>query len=96
MAETPRGAGALLEKLAEFERLATSLEVPMSERLGILNVSEDVYTTLRAGQWPATEEVRPELDRRLTYALPLMRRLASAAPGRAGASKVPDVGMRAA
>ena len=96
MAESPRSAGALMEKIAEFERLATSLEIPMTERLGILNVSEDVYTALCGGRWPSSEEVRPELDRRLSYALPLMRRLASAAPGRAGAAKIPDVGMDAA
>ena len=96
MSDNPRGSAALMEKFREFERLAAVLDVPLGERLGILNVSEDFYTTLRTGVWPPTEPLRPELDRRLSYALPLMRRLASAAPGRGGAAKRPNVGCRAA
>lgn len=96
MADTSRDMAALIEKMGEFERLAIGLEVPMAERLGILNVSESLYTALRNGCRPSGEEIKPELDRRLSYALPLMRRLASVSPGRAGATKTPDVGRRAA
>ncbi len=90
------GIGALIERLREFDRLANALEVPMSERLGILNVPEMVYVDLRDGQWPAHDAIKPEFERRLSYALPLMRKLASASPGRGGASRNPGVGLRAA
>lgn len=66
--------GRMLEKLLEFDRMAGLLQMPSSERLGILNVSEEVYSGIRSGQMGA---VKPEFERRLSYALPLMRRLAS-------------------
>jgi len=67
---------AVLEKLREFDRVAGMLEMPVAERLGILNVTEDVYAGLRASNPASLSSVQPELERRLTYALPLMRRLA--------------------
>ena len=50
MVQTTRNAAALLERMCEFERLAISLEVPMAERLGILNVAEETYAALCAGR----------------------------------------------
>ncbi len=73
-------AAMVLEKLREFERVAAMLEMPSSERLGILNLSEEAYMVLRTGKMTATQYVKPELERRLSYALPLMRRLASNSP----------------
>lgn len=72
--------GAVFEKLMEFDRVAGLLEMPEAERLGILNVSEETYTGLRSGEVKAFQYVKPELERRLSYALPLMRRLASNSP----------------
>lgn len=69
-----------LEKLSEFERVAGLLQMPASERLGILNVSEELYTGLRQGNPRSISQVQPEFERRLSYALPLMRRLASNSP----------------
>ena len=89
-------AGALIERVREFDRLATLLDLPMAERLGVLNVPEVLYLELRSGRWPTEGDVRPEFERRLSYALPLMRRLASRGPGRGGASRGPGVGMQAA
>ncbi len=66
-----------LEKLREFDRVAGLLRMPADERLGILNVSEELYSGLRAGNPRSMSMVKPELERRLSYALPLMRRLAS-------------------
>ena len=71
---------AMLEKLREFDRVAGLLHMPAAERLGILNVSQDLYTGLRTGNPVSISNAKPELERRLTYALPLMRRLASNSP----------------
>lgn len=68
------------------------LAMPASERLGILNLSAATYATLRGGGTQAYQHVRPELERRLNYALPLMRRLASNSP----VLRIPDVGERKA
>ena len=73
---------ALIEKLREFDRLAISLELPLSEQLGILNVDEAAYAVLRSGETVPAELAKPELERRLNYALPLMRRLAGSGHGR--------------
>lgn len=80
MADGETTSGAVFEKLMEFERVAGLLEMPQAERLGILNVSEETYTGLRGGGIQAFQNVKPELERRLSYALPLMRRLASNTP----------------
>ena len=82
----------VLEKLREFDRVAGMLDMPAAERLGILNVSEEVYRQLRGGEVDASQYVKPELERRLSYALPLMRRLASNSP----VLKIPTEGRRAA
>ena len=73
-------AAALLEKLREFDRVAALLEMPRAERLGILNVSQETYSVLNHGDSSEQTVIQPELERRLSYALPLMRRLASNSP----------------
>lgn len=63
---------SLDELVAEFSTLADQLGMPDSERAGILGVSADAWR-----DWtPATPipERRAEYQRRLLYALPLMRR----------------------
>ena len=80
--------GAVMEKLLEFDRVAGMLDMPESERLGILNISPEDYADLRHGGPDTYQAVKPELERRLSYALPMMRRLANgnrmayALPGR--------------
>ncbi len=69
---------AVLEKFRDFDRVATLLDMPGVERLNILNVSNEVYALLQDGKAANFDRVRPELERRLSYALPLMRRLAQA------------------
>lgn len=70
-------AACVLERLIEFERTAVMLEMPMDECLGILNIPHGVYSALRSRNFEAEQLVTPELERRLSYALPLMRRLAT-------------------
>jgi hypothetical protein len=62
----------LNQLLAEFMVLADALDMPDSERAGILGVSLETWPV-----WsPATQvpERHAEYRRRLAYALPLMRR----------------------
>ena len=70
----------MLEKLREFDRVAGLLQMPNAERIGILNMSEEAYVSLSSGNMQSCQGIKPELDRRLSYALPLMRRLASTTP----------------
>ena len=86
MIDSGAGAGVVLEKLREFDRIATILRIPHNERLGILNVSDEVYCSLRSGVIQLGQTIKPELIRRLTYALPLMRRLAGNVKTSGGAS----------
>ena len=79
MSQAGSSIAIVLEKFAEFDRTASLLDMPRGERLNILNVSEDVYVLLRKGRIYQNETVTPEVERRLSYALPLMRRLAKAA-----------------
>ena len=72
--------GAVLEQLDEFDRVAGLLDMPAPERLAILNVSEEAYGLLQARDNDGYRYVKPELERRLSYALPLMRKLAHNAP----------------
>ena len=68
----------ILEKFRDFDRVGAQLAMPPNERLSILNVSEEVYALLLSGNPAKLAGLRPELVRRLSYALPLMRRLAQA------------------
>ncbi len=70
----------VLDQLEEFDRVAGLLEMPAPERLAILNVSEEAYGALRSRAGNRDAFVKPELERRLSYALPLMRKLAHNAP----------------
>jgi hypothetical protein len=80
MPERGSGAAVVIEKLREFDRVATLLDMPRAERLNILNVSDQLYSALCRREPSLNQEVRPELERRLSYALPLMRRLAGNSP----------------
>lgn len=79
MSQSGSTMAAMLEKFAEFDRTASMLDMPRGERLNILNVSDDTYVLLRSGRIRQVGSVTPELERRLSYSLPLMRRLAKAA-----------------
>lgn len=76
MVTSDSGIAALMEKLREFDRVAKTLDMPRAERLNILNISDEVYAAFRNGLTNLGFSSRPELERRLSYALPLMRRLA--------------------
>jgi len=63
---------SLDELLGEFRSLADRLDMPDSERAGIMGVSVETWPVWSAaGQGP---ERLAEYRRRLEYALPLMRR----------------------
>jgi hypothetical protein len=65
-------ADSLDDLVAEFSQLADQLNMPDSERAGIMGVSMEVWPV-----WsPATQlpDRHAEYRRRLQYALPLMRR----------------------
>ena len=70
----------VLDKLNEFDRVAGLLQMPLAERTGILNIPADTYERLQQRDPGAVAAIEPELERRLSYALPLMRRLASNSP----------------
>jgi hypothetical protein len=80
MAERGTGTAVVIEKIREFDRVATLLDIPRVERLGILNVADHVYAALCNGTFNSHQGIKPELERRLSYALPLMRRLAGNSP----------------
>jgi hypothetical protein len=80
MAEHRSGTAVVLEKILEFDRVATLLDIPRVERLGILNVADHTYSALCNGTFNINQGIKPELERRLSYALPLMRRLAGNSP----------------
>lgn len=80
MAQTGISIASVLEKLREFDRLAARLSMPRGERLNILNLPDHAYRGLQQGNLASFEAVTPSLDRRLSYALPLMRKLSQSAP----------------
>ena len=92
MTRTP-DLSKLIERIAEFERVALTLEMPVEECCGILNLDRQTYDALREGTLPAGTSIGQDVERRLSYALPLMRRLAvntpSLRPGRAKTARPP-------
>ncbi len=69
---------ATCPEFAEYDRLAIALDISLSERCDILNVTALHYRQLRTGAGLAPS---PELARRLRYAMRIMRRsLANQAP----------------
>ena len=76
MTERRSGASASLERLREFDRLSAELSMPRAERLSILNVTEPTYLALSSWNSAYLQLLTAELERRLSYALPMMRRMA--------------------
>ncbi len=68
------------EAVRELDGLADMLGMPGAERYSILGLSRDAYHSWHDGNIDAATRVRPELARRLNYALPLMRRMAANMP----------------
>lgn len=69
----------------ELDDLANILRTPSSERHNILGLTGAVYRSWQAGDVQYAALSAPELVRRLSYALPLMRRMAAhVAPVRPG------------
>lgn len=61
--------------LQEFEGLGDMLQMPRSERCGILNVPESAYAATLAGQVGDSAPAPAELMRRMVYAVSIMRRM---------------------
>lgn len=80
MARFGSDMAAVLEKLREFDRVAGQLAIPTDERLGILDISSECYAALRSGRLRHGQQVPSALERRLAYALPMMRRMATTQP----------------
>ncbi len=62
----------LTDLISHFLRLADELEMPVSERAGILGIGEEEWPS-----WADTADADPRrasFHRRLAYALPLMQR----------------------
>ncbi len=67
----------IIKGLTEFLSLADKLDMPESERQGILGVSEDGWGALAANQVDSAVLLTEEFRRRLEYVLPLMRKAAT-------------------
>ena len=63
-----------LGALTEFLALADRLDMPESERQGILGVGEDDWKALASIRIDSAAIATPGFRRRLDYVLPLMRR----------------------
>ena len=68
------------EAVQELDGLATTLGMPNAERCSILGLSRGAYRSWQDGVYNATPLPAPGLIRRLTYALPLMRRMVANTP----------------
>lgn len=64
----------------ELDQLANELGMPNAERHSILGLSGGAYRSWQVGIIDVGEPVTPELLRRLSYALQLMRRMAANKP----------------
>ncbi len=64
----------------ELESLANALCLPDHERYGMLGLSWSAYRSWQSGSDTVARSTPPELVRRLSYALPLMRRMAANMP----------------
>ncbi len=89
MLTTPAQVSAAVR---ELDRLASLLGMPNRERCGILGLNGPTYRSWYSGLVRA--EVTAELVRRLGYALPLMRRMASHVPAGVMAGVQPEPAAR--
>ena len=64
----------------ELDDLASLLCLSDQERCDILNLSGSTYRLWQSGLHTVIGSAAPELVRRLSYALPLLRRMAANAP----------------
>jgi len=64
----------------ELDELANELGMPNAERRSILGLSDGAYRSWGVGLFDIGAPIAPELIRRLSYALPLMRRMAANMP----------------
>ena len=70
----PPSENAVSESLAEFLALADRLQMPDSERQGILGIAPASWPAIAAGEAGGAEIGTEEFRRRLRYILPLLRR----------------------
>lgn len=63
--------------VGELDNLARILGFPDNERHSILGLSSHAYCSWQSGLDTVARSAPPELVRRLSYALPLMRRMAA-------------------
>lgn len=75
---TPEQVAAAVQ---ELDLLANTLGFPDQERCGILGLNGDTYRSWQSGKTRMEAPITAELVRRLSYALPLIRRMAAHAPG---------------
>lgn len=68
------------EAVQELDGLAATLGMPNAERYTILGLSRGAYLSWQDGVLDSTPLPAPGLVRRLTYALPLMRRMVANTP----------------
>lgn len=81
MAEVPFMTSLqVAEAVQELDGLAATLGMPNAERYSILGLSRGVYLSWQDGIFDALSLPAPGLIRRLTYALPLLRRMVANTP----------------
>ena len=68
------------DAVQELDELANTLGMPVAERCSILGLSGGAYRSWCDADVDFAATVAPELIRRLSYALPLMRRMAANMP----------------
>lgn len=78
MSESLKTPAQVSAAVRELDGLANLLGMPALERCGILGLNGPSYRSWYSGLMHA--EVTAELVRRLSYALPLMRRMAAHTP----------------
>ncbi len=81
MAEVPfMTSRQVSEAVQELDGLAATLGMPNAERCSILGLSRGAYILWQDGVADSAPLPAPGLIRRLTYALPLMRRMVANTP----------------
>ncbi len=68
------------ESVQELDSLAATLGMPAAERYSILGLNHGAYVSWQDGIFDEIALPAPGLIRRLTYALPLMRRMVANTP----------------
>ena len=76
--DEPSPAATQACKIATFFQLTGALSLDWAEEQALLDLSEDDLAQLRQSPADALQLGDPKLDRRLNYAIPILRRMLAA------------------